>query len=114
MRHSQQDAFDALARARRSYLQDWHPVLAAVETSPGEWIMTGDVGRKYAVIRLLELGGERGYRAVTWAERSEDRELIGYYRTLRAAAGAAHKQWLSGLSPRGFAPDPWGTRPARQ
>ena len=110
MHHRQQDAFDALARARRSYLHDWHPVLAAVEVAPGEWVMTGDVNRKYGVIRLIEIAGERGYRAVTWAERSEDRQLIGYYRTLRAAAGAAHRQWLSRMSPTGFAPDPWNSR----
>ena len=109
MHHKQQDAFDALARARRSYLQDWHPVLAAVEVAPGEWVMTGDVNRKYGVIRLIEIAGERGYRAVTWAERSEDRQLIGYYRTLRAAAAATHRQWLSKMSPSGFAPDPWNS-----
>jgi hypothetical protein len=110
VQHSQQDAVDARARAQRSYLRDWHPILAAVEVAPGEWIMTGDLGRRYAVIRLLEIGGERGYRAVTWAERGADRELIGYYRTLRAATGAAHRQWLSTMSPRGFAPEPWPRR----
>ena len=41
------------------------------------------------IIRLISVGGEHGYRAVTWAERSEDRRLIGYYRTLRAAANSA-------------------------
>jgi hypothetical protein len=110
VRHSQQDAFDAVARARRSYLQDWHPILAAVEVAAGEWVMTGDVERRYGVIRLLQIGGELGYRAVTWAERSEDRQLIGYFRTFRAAAGATHRQWLSGMSPTGFAPEPWPTR----
>ena len=110
MQHKQQDAADAVARARRSYLQDWHPILAAVEVAPGEWVMTGDINRKYGVIRLLEIAGERGYRAVTWAERSEDRQLIGYFRSLRAAAGATHRQWLSGMSPIGFAPQPWGTK----
>ena len=94
MHHKPQDAVDALARARRSYLQDWHPILAAVEVAPGEWIMTGDVNRKYGIIRLLDIAGERGYRAVTWAERSEDRQLIGYYRTLRAACSATHGRYL--------------------
>ena len=110
MHHQQQDAFDAIARAKRSYLQDWHPILAAVETAPGEWIMTGDLDRKYGVIRLLEIGGERGYRAVTWAPTSEERRLIGYFRSFRAAAGATHRLWLSGMGPSGFAPDPWGLR----
>jgi hypothetical protein len=35
---------------------------------------------------------------VTWSERSEDRELIGYYRTLRAATFWAHKHWLRTLA----------------
>ena len=110
MHHQQQDAFDAIARAKRSYLKDWHPILAAVETAPGEWTMTGDLDRKYGVIRLLEIGGERGYRAVTWAPTSEERRLIGYFRSFRAAAGATHRLWLSGMGPSGFAPDPWGLR----
>ena len=62
--------------------------------------MMAQYGRCYGVIRLLEVGGERGYRAVTWAEQSRDRELIGYFRTLRAAAAAAHTRYLETHAPR--------------
>jgi hypothetical protein len=62
--------------------------------------MTAPDGSPYGIIRLLELGGEQGYRAVTWAEQSADRQLVGYYRSLRAAAMAAHRRYLSGHGPR--------------
>jgi len=48
----------------------------------------------YGEIRLLEFGGARGYRAVTWAERSEDRKLIGYFRSVRVAAEATHARFV--------------------
>jgi hypothetical protein len=60
--------------------------------------MTTPDGAPYGVIRLLELGGERGYRAVTWAKRSADRRLVGYYRSLRVAAMAAHRRHLADRS----------------
>jgi hypothetical protein len=92
MTHRVQDAVDAYAR--RPPTADWHPVLAAVEDEPGTWRMVDPMGRCYGVVRLITLGDERGYRAVTWAERSADRRLIGYYRTLRAATAAAHGHFV--------------------
>jgi hypothetical protein len=53
------------------------------------------VGDRYAIILLLEIGGERGYRAVTGEDDPDDRTLIGYYRRLRAACERAHKHWLA-------------------
>jgi hypothetical protein len=88
LRHSVQDGVDASARARSTYNPNWHPILAAVEQQPGEWWMLDQYGRRYAIVRLLECAGERGYRAVTGEET--DRRLIGYYRTLRGACAAAH------------------------
>jgi len=88
----------------------WHPILAAHEYAPGEWIMVDPSAKPYAVVRALEVAGERGYRAVTWAERSEDRQLIGYWRTLRAACAGAHRVYLSlhGPAPfRGYAASVW-------
>lgn len=55
-------------------------------------------GTTYAIVRLLRVGGELGYRSVTWAEASADRELIGYFRTLRAATFWAHRHWLRTLA----------------
>jgi hypothetical protein len=95
-----QDGLDAAERARSGYRGEWHPLLAAVEGPVGTWTMTTPDGSAYGIIRLLELGGEQGYRAVTWAERSADRQLVGYYRTLRAAAMAAHRRYLASHGPR--------------
>lgn len=81
----------------------WHPLLAAHEYAAGEWIMIDPLARPYAVVRLIEISGERGYRAVTWAERSDDRELIGYRRSLRGACELAHSAFLRRHGPGDFA-----------
>lgn len=73
----------------------WHPILAARECEPGRWVMFDTMDRPYAVIQLVDVGGERGYRAVTYAVQSADRELVGYYRTLMAAVKAAHMHFVS-------------------
>ncbi|NEM90786.1 hypothetical protein [Galbitalea soli] len=95
MRHDQADAVAAAQRAAATYAPGWHPILAAVEAEPGLWFMMAQYGRCYGVIRQLQIAGERGYRAVTWAERSDERQLIGYFRTLRAACWATHQKFLS-------------------
>jgi len=97
-----QDGLDAAERARSGYRGEWHPLLAAVEGPVGTWVMTAPDGARYGIIRQLELGGERGYRAVTWAEASHERQLVGYYRTLRAAAMAAHRRYLASHGPRQY------------
>lgn len=99
-----QDGLDAAERARSGYRGEWHPLLAAEEGPVGTWTMRSPDGAPYSVIRQLEIGGEQGYRAVTWAARSEDRALVGYYRTLRAAAMAAHRRHLSTHGPRAHGP----------
>lgn len=85
-----------------------HSILAAHEYAPGEWILVDPSAKPYAVVRALELGGERGYRAVTWAEWSEDRRLIGYWRLPRAACAVAHGAYLAG-----HGPGDWAGYPAR-
>ena len=49
--------------------------------------------------RILEIAierfGERGYRVVTGDDDPEERQLIGYFRRLRAACERAHKHWLA-------------------
>ena len=97
MRHSVQDGVDAARRARRQDVTSWHPVIAAVEVEPGQWHMVTPTDQRYAVILLLEIRGERGYRVVTWANDSAKRELVGYYRSLRAASFAAHERYLRTL-----------------
>jgi hypothetical protein len=73
----------------------WHPILSAVEVEPGQWVLTAQTG-PYGVVRLLTVGGTLGYRAVTF---SEPRQLVGYYRTLRAACAAAHAVHLGTHGP---------------
>lgn len=100
--------FDVLRRVVRMYVRVmWDPILAAHELSPGVWTMIDTMGHRYAVIRFLELNGECGYRAVTWAEESSDRRLIGYFRSLRGACAAAHEVFIRSHAPGGFAPNPW-------
>ncbi len=90
LQHAEKHGRDAAQRASRTYVEGWHPVLAAREVEPGHWVMVDPHERPYGDIRFLRRGSELGYRAVTWAPESSARELIGYYRTLRAAATAAH------------------------
>ncbi|WP_166880031.1 hypothetical protein [Salinibacterium sp. ZJ450] len=106
MQHSRQDAIDARARASKSPTPNWHPILAAVEIRPGLWHMVDQYNQPYAVVLFLELGGEQGYRAVH-VSRDGHRNLVGYYRTLRAACEAAHGVYVRAHGPAGFAPDPW-------
>ena len=92
--HDPRDGVAAAERARTTYTPYWHPVLAAVELEPGHWELRDQYANSYAVIRIVRRGTEIGYRAVTWAEKSEDRRLVGYYRTLRSACAAAHRVYL--------------------
>ena len=73
----------------------WHPPLTAFEPKPGEWWLKGPDGNPYAIVALIRRGGELGYRAVLYAERSEDRQLVGYYRRLKPAVEAAHDSYIS-------------------
>jgi len=97
MRHQVQDGVDAARRARARDDGGWHPIMAAVELEPGLWHMITPTDERYAIIALLTIRGEKGYRVVTWAAASSDRRLVGYYRTLRAASAAGHQNYLRGL-----------------
>ncbi|WP_167050586.1 hypothetical protein [Salinibacterium sp. ZJ77] len=94
VRHHIQDAYDARERATGSPTPTWHPMLAADEAEPGLWLMRAWDARPYAIVRAIEIGGERGYRATTWAENPADRALIGYWRTFRVACMGAHRAYL--------------------
>lgn len=96
MQHHERDGVAAVARARAGYgAAAWHPIQSAIEVEPGTWWMIAQFGDRYAIIVALEIGGERGYRAITGEQESAARRLIGYYRTLRAATERAHKHWLA-------------------
>ena len=79
----------------------WHPVANA---HASEWTLRqGELGQPYAVVRRFAFGDpnhpEVWFRVVTWAPTSEGRELIGWCRTLEAAAAAgwdhrcAYESW---------------------
>jgi len=65
----------------------WPPIQIGVD----EWVvMRNSPSLPKAVVRFFE-ATERSpafYRAATWAPRSEERELIGYYPTLELADSA--------------------------
>lgn len=77
-------------------MSTWSPLRAL---QPAEWLLvpsrlTGHV----AIIRRFRFGGEGGeewFRAVTWHETSERRELIGWARTLEVASQAAWDWWCA-------------------
>ncbi len=61
---------------------------------PTEWLLRqGSLGAPYAVIRRFAFGDPNRpdvwFRVVTWAPTSDGRELIGWCRTLEAAAAVA-------------------------
>ena len=61
---------------------------------PTEWLLSqGALGTPYAIVRHFAFGDvnrpDVWFRVVTWAPRSEERELIGWCRTLEAASAVA-------------------------
>jgi hypothetical protein len=89
MRHDQTDGDAARARAARDYSATWHPILAAAEIEPGHWQLVTQYGTAYGDIRLIRRGAEVGYRA-----DNARGELVGYFRTLKAACHAAHMTFV--------------------
>jgi hypothetical protein len=84
----------------------WHPV---VNAHAAEWLLRqGTAGQPYAIVRRFEFGdpnqAQIWFRVVTWAQNSQDRELIGWCRTLEAAAAAgwdhrcAYESWRHHLA----------------
>lgn len=81
----------------------WHPILACEEYQPGRWVMTDSLGKPYAFILIIRHGAEVGYRVDSWAQNVEDRQRIGYFTNLRAAASAGHQAFLSAHGPKASA-----------
>ncbi|MFD1716050.1 hypothetical protein ACFSBZ_16365 [Amnibacterium flavum] len=79
----------------------WHPIFAAFEPKAGEWWLRDAFDRPYAIVAIVRRGDEVGYRAVTYAERAEEREVVGYYRRLLPALEAAHAHWIASHGPKG-------------
>ena len=104
MTHHERDGVAAVARARASYRG--RPGIRSSprsRSSPGTWWMVTQFGDRYAIILLLEIGGERGYRAVTGddepASAAADRVLPHAAR--RERAGAQVDGWRTQARPGG-------------
>ena len=82
-------------------MADWHPVLALVEDAPGFWRMVAQYERCYGTVRLVRRGGELGYRADSIRRPGAESELVGYYKTLRAAGAVLHTSELRSQSLQG-------------
>ena len=80
-------------------MADWHPIMNAAERQVGTWLMVGPLNRPYGTITIVRRGQECGYRAT--AIEGQSAQIIGYYRTLRAAADAAHGRFVSTRGPHG-------------
>jgi len=67
--------------------QRWQTPWSPIKISDCEWIIIRDsVFHPEAIIRRLDLPNDvSAFRVVTWAERSTDRELIGYTRNVELA-----------------------------
>ncbi|TQL46661.1 hypothetical protein FB562_2185 [Homoserinimonas aerilata] len=96
MRHTPQDAITTMERRQSVYPPSkWHPLLAAREVEPGLWYMIDSTEQCYGVIRIIRRGDEVGYRVTSWAQEASERQLIGYYRTLKGSCEAAHRRFVA-------------------
>ena len=82
-------------------MNDWHPLLAAVEDAPGFWRMVAQHDRTYGLIRLIRRNGALCYSAFAITRPGQEGELIGYYATLRGAAEQVHRRDLNSKGPQG-------------
>lgn len=71
----------------------WHPLLAAVETSVGEWHMIDSLDREYGRIRLVRLNGEPKYRVEFKGT------LLGYGGSLRGSCERIHRELVRRSAP---------------
>jgi hypothetical protein len=75
-------------------MADWHPLLAARETSPGHWYMIDGLEKPYGHIRFVRRGDQVGYRADRCQEDGTLIDLVGYFRALKPATAAVHSAFL--------------------
>jgi hypothetical protein len=80
-------------------VQHWSPI-KQVERSAEKnvWYMF-DRGSRIAIIMLIEVGVKKEpmYRAVTFAAKSEDRILLGYFPHLPMAAEIVWREYQEGM-----------------
>lgn len=76
----------------------WHPVLAADEQTPGVWFLTAQTG-PYALVRIITIQGERGYRATTYAEPRQLSSATGAPSAAHANSHTTHGSDNTGRTP---------------
>jgi hypothetical protein len=72
----------------------WHPILAAHESTPGQWWMVDDLGKPYGFIRFVRRGDELGYRADRCDDMGQPTDHVGYFLALKPATVAVHQAFL--------------------
>ncbi|MFF2493264.1 hypothetical protein [Agromyces sp. NPDC058064] len=72
----------------------WHPILAAVETEFGVWVLSDQYGHEYGRVRIVRVDGVPRYRGELGGE------LLGYGGTLREACARVHQAWISAHGPQ--------------
>jgi hypothetical protein len=86
----------AAASTLEAMSQHWSPKSQVIGTAtPGRWFMV-DEGARIAILQQLQIGPKKEtmYRSVTFAERSEERALIGYFPHLQMAAEITWREYL--------------------
>jgi hypothetical protein len=103
---------------RPQVVKRWVTPWSPIKISECEWIILRDsIYHPAAIVRRLDFpDGSSKYRVVTWAEKSEDRTLLGYTRNLELADmmvpfsaehdGVAKPPWMRG----GATAEDWATR----
>ncbi|SBS70979.1 hypothetical protein [uncultured Microbacterium sp.] len=103
-------------------MDEWHPVLAAVETRAGQWVLVDPDRRAYGTVELVrarsrhvpDAAPERLYKCVRGGE------IIAWAQTLRTACMIVHRAYIAAHGPNaappgGFYPDlSGGARPRGQ
>ncbi len=84
-------------------MNDWHPILAAIEYEPGSWRMVAQHGRIYGEVQFRRINGELGYRAYDRGQND-----MGVFPTLRDACAAIHRVDIAAHGHRALPNDPRG------
>jgi hypothetical protein len=89
-------------------LENWHPILAAVEGPTGTWRMLDGLGKQYGTIEIRRVMGntDTRYRVMFRGE------VIGWATSLRLACEQVHAAFLRAHGPRGGPIAGWGELPA--
>ena len=90
-------------------MENWHPILAAVEEPTGSWRMLDGLGKQYGTIEIRRVRNDTDTRyRVTFRG-----EVIGWATTLRLACEQVHAAFLRAHGPGGGPIAGWGEAPAQ-